>query len=83
MLDTSPSARREYQIVMKINEGTVDRALRLVVGLGILSLTVVGPKTLWGLAGIVPVLTGAIGYCPLYSLIGINTRSTRTQKPAV
>ncbi len=72
----------EYQIGMKINEGAVDRILRLVVGLGILSLTVVGPKTLWGLVGIVPVLTGAIGYCPLYSLIGIRTCAAQAQKPA-
>jgi hypothetical protein len=55
------------------NEGTVDRVLRIVVGLGILSLTVVGPKTLWGLVGLVPLLTGLVGYCPAYALVGLST----------
>lgn len=55
------------------NAGTVDRAVRVVLGLGLLSLTVVGPQTLWGLVGLVPLATGALGSCPLYSLVGINT----------
>jgi hypothetical protein len=55
------------------NEGTVDRAVRVVLGLGLLSLTVVGPQTLWGLVGLVPLATGALGSCPLYSLMGVNT----------
>ncbi len=55
------------------NEGAIDRALRVVLGLGLLSLTVFGPRTLWGLVGLVPLVTAAIGSCPLYSLIGIST----------
>ena len=55
------------------NEGTVDRVIRVVIGLGLLSLVFVGPKTLWGLVGIVPLLTGLAGRCPLYSLLGIKT----------
>ena len=55
------------------NEATIERVLRVVVGLGILSLTVVGPKTMWGLIGLVPVLTGLIGSCPLYTLFGFST----------
>lgn len=55
------------------NEGSVDRGLRVVVGLSLLSLTVVGPQTLWGLVGLVPLLTGTVGFCPLYRLLGINT----------
>ncbi len=55
------------------NEGAVDRALRVVVGLGVLSLTVVGPKTGWGLLGLIPLVTAAIGSCPLYRLFGIST----------
>lgn len=58
---------------MPRNEGTVDRALRVIVGLGLLSLTVVGPQTLWGLVGLVPLLTGLVGFCPAYRLIGLNT----------
>ena len=59
------------------NEGTVDRALRVVVGLAVLSLVFVGPATAWGWVGLVPLLTGLVGFCPLYSILGINTCSIR------
>lgn len=55
------------------NEGTLDRAVRIVIGLAVLSLTVVGPKSLYGLIGLVPLLTGVTGFCPLYRLVGLNT----------
>ena len=55
------------------NVGTIDRAIRVVAGVAILSLTVFGPHTLWGLVGAVPLLTGLIGFCPLYRLLGIRT----------
>ena len=55
------------------NEGTVDRALRVVAGLVLISLVFVGPQTAWGWIGVVPLVTGAIGSCPVYSLLGINT----------
>jgi hypothetical protein len=55
------------------NEGTVDRAVRVVLGLGILSLVFIGPQSMWGLVGFVPLLTGLVGFCPLYRLVGINT----------
>jgi hypothetical protein len=55
------------------NEGTVDRIVRIVAGLAILSLVFVGPQTPWGWLGIVPIVTGALGSCPVYSLFGINT----------
>lgn len=58
---------------MKANEGKVDRILRVIVGLGVLSLVFVGPQSLWGLVGFVPLLTGIVGYCPLYSVLGVNT----------
>ncbi len=58
---------------MKPNAGTVDRVARVVVGLGVLSLAFVGPQTPFGYIGIVPLLTGLAGYCPLYSVLGINT----------
>jgi hypothetical protein len=58
---------------MKANEGMIDRALRIVAGVGILSLAFVGPQTPWGYLGIVPLATGLIGWCPLYSLLRINT----------
>ena len=51
---------------MKRNLGTAGRAARVVVGAGILLLIFVGPQTLWGLIGIIPLATGLIGYCPAY-----------------
>jgi len=55
------------------NESSIDRVLRVLVGLVLLSLVVVGPKTMWGLVGVVPLLTGLVGFCPLYRLFGIST----------
>ncbi len=64
--------------MFKTNEGTLDRALRVIAGIALLSLTVIGPKTLWGLIGIVPLATGLVGNCPLYTVLGIRTCSTST-----
>jgi hypothetical protein len=55
------------------NEGALDRAIRVILGLAVLSLTVVGPRSLWGLVGLVPLATGLVGYCPLYSVLGVRT----------
>jgi len=55
------------------NEGKLDRTLRVIAGLGILSLVFVGPQTAWGWVGVVPLVTGLVGNCPLYSILGINT----------
>ena len=59
------------------NEGTIDRVLRVVLGVSLLSLTVVGPQTMWGLLGLVPLLTGLVGTCPLYTLLGVGTCRTK------
>lgn len=58
---------------MSRNEGTIDRALRTILGLALLALVFVGPQTPWGWVGLVPLATGLVGFCPLYRLIGINT----------
>jgi hypothetical protein len=55
------------------NESMVDRALRVVFGLALLSLVIVGPTTAWGFIGVVPLLTGLAGYCPLYRVLGVST----------
>jgi hypothetical protein len=55
------------------NEGILDRAIRVVVGLVLISLVFVGPATPWGLVGIVPLLTGIVGFCPMYRVLGIRT----------
>lgn len=58
---------------MTKNEGTSDRSIRIVVGLGVLSLAFIGPQSPLGYVGIIPLLTGLVGYCPLYSLLGFST----------
>ncbi len=55
------------------NEGTLDRFIRVVAGAVVLSLTVAGPKSLWGLVGLVPLATGLVGFCPLYRILGLST----------
>ena len=58
---------------MKTNEGTIDRALRVVAGLALIGLTVSGTIGVWGWIGVVPLLTGIIGICPAYSIFGLST----------
>ena len=57
---------------MTSNEGTIDRTLRIFVGVLLLGLAVSGTTAL-GWIGVVPLLTGLMGYCPLYSVLGIST----------
>lgn len=69
---------------MKKNAGTLDRVIRVLVGLVLLSLIFVGPQTLWGLVGLVPLLTGALGYCPIYGICGFSScplNSKTSSKP--
>ena len=56
-----------------INAGPLDRALRIVLGLVLLALAVAGPESLWGLVGIVPLLTGMAGYSPVYAMLDVST----------
>jgi len=60
---------------MKANVGSADRLVRVVLGLLVLSYVFIGaePMRWWGLAGLVPLLTAAMSYCPLYSILGMNT----------
>jgi hypothetical protein len=55
------------------NEGTIDRVVRVIAGLGILSLVFVGPQTPFGYLGLIPLTTGLIGFCPLYKVMGLST----------
>jgi hypothetical protein len=64
---------------MPTNVGTLDRVLRIIVGLGLLSLVFVGPQTPWGWIGLVPLLTAFIGYCPAYSILGVRTCPLKTK----
>lgn len=63
--------------MFKANVGTVDRVLRIVVGLGLLALVFVGPKTPWGFVGIVPLITAFVGFCPAYLPFGLSTCRTK------
>ena len=56
-----------------MNEGTLDRTIRVVLGIALLSLVFIGPKSMLGLIGLVPLATGIVGFCPLYRLVGLNT----------
>lgn len=58
---------------MSPNEGTFDRIVRIVLGLLLLSLVFVGPRTPLGLIGLLPLLTGLVGFCPLYRVLGLHT----------
>ena len=57
------------------NMVTTDRIIRAVVGLVLLALVFVGPQTLWGLIGIIPLFTALVGWCPAYSLFGIGKKA--------
>jgi hypothetical protein len=59
--------------LLPTNEHFIERKLRVILGLGILSLAFAGPKTPWGYLGIVPLATGLLGTCPLYTLFGWST----------
>jgi Protein of unknown function (DUF2892) len=65
---------------MGANVGTIDRALRVIAGLVVLSLFffVEGPNRWWGLIGFVPLVSGVVGWCPAYLPFGINTRKRAT-----
>ncbi len=58
---------------MKQNIHSVERVIRVVVGLAVASLAFWGPTSYWFLLGLIPVVTGVVGWCPPYSLFGINT----------
>jgi hypothetical protein len=63
---------------MNQNEGSIDRVARVLLGSVLLSLVFFGPHTWLGLLGIIPLLTGVVGFCPLYRVLGVSTRTART-----
>jgi hypothetical protein len=58
---------------MSTNIGGIERVIRIIVGLALIAIVFVGPQTNWGWIGVIPLLTGLIGWCPPYALLGINT----------
>ena len=58
---------------MKKNVHNVERVIRVVIGLAIISLVFIGPQSPWGWLGLIPVATGLTGWCPPYAMLGIST----------
>jgi len=56
------------------NEHVVDRVLRVILGLAVLSLAFIGPQTPWGYLGLILVATGAVGSCPIYTILSLRTK---------
>lgn len=67
---------------MRRNVGNIDRIIRIVTGLGMLSLILLlqGKERFWGLLGLIPLLTGIMGLCPFYALIGFKTCPFKDEK---
>jgi hypothetical protein len=67
---------------MNTNVGIPDRLIRIVIGLGLLSLIFVlqGPSRWLGLIGAVPLLRALVGFCPLYTLLGISGSSPTARR---
>lgn len=65
--------------MIKSNVGIIDRAIRVIAGIGLLAIAFIGPQTHWGYLGLVPLLTGVIGFCPAYCPLGMST--CRLRKP--
>jgi hypothetical protein len=58
---------------MKTNVGGIDRILRILVGITLIALTLAGTIGVWGWIGVVPLLTAALGFCPLYTVLGFSS----------
>jgi hypothetical protein len=61
--------------MLGLNVGNIDRLIRILLGVGLIGLAATGKVGAWGYLGVVPLLTGAIAWCPLYRLLGICTTS--------
>ena len=58
---------------MKSNVGGIDRLARIIAGLVLIALTLTGTIGVWGWLGVIPLVTGVLQFCPLYTLLGMNT----------
>lgn len=59
--------------LLPVNEHPLERGLRVLLGLALISLVYLGPKTPWGWLGLLPLTTGLLGSCPLYTVLGVST----------
>lgn len=62
--------------IMPRNESAADRTLRVLVGAAAIAMVFVGPQTAWGWLGLIPLVTGLVGTCPLYTIFGVSTCSS-------
>ena len=62
---------------MTKNVGGIDRALRITIGIALIATAATGTVGLWGYIGVLPLLTGLVGWCPPYSMLGFNTCSMK------
>ncbi len=60
------------------NEHMIERVIRVVVGVAAIAMVFVGPQTVWGWLGVVPLITGALGRCPAYGIFGVRTCALET-----
>jgi len=58
---------------MNPNVGTIDKVLRVIIGVALISLVFVGLQTPWGWIGVIPIVTALVSFCPLYAILGIKT----------
>lgn len=58
---------------MKTNEHTIDRAVRVIAGLILITLAATGIVGVWGWLGVLPLVTGLVGFCPAYAIFGVST----------
>lgn len=65
---------------MKANVGSLDRILRIVLGLVLIALAATGTVGWWGWLGVIPLLTGLLKACPMYTLLGLSTCPTSSRK---
>jgi len=61
------------------NVGRDDRIIRVLIGIGFISLVFVGPETAWGWFGLLPLLTAVVGFCPLYTKLGFDTSDKKDE----
>jgi hypothetical protein len=59
---------------MKMNVGLIDKVLRIIIGVVLIALAFTGTLGVWAYIGVVPLVTGLVGWCPLYSLLGTSTK---------
>ena len=65
--------------LLKVNEHPVERVARVGLGVALIAMAAMGTIGVWGYIGVVPLLTGALGSCPLYTLFGLSTCPVKTR----